>query len=737
LAVKVTFLKGVKGARAAQLARLGVETVEDLVRLSPRYYEDRTRITDVDALRPGLSAVIRVRVLRVNFRRIDRKRTVLNLKTGDRTGDITVTFYNQPYNRDKFTKGDTVLFFGKVSSGYYGLELVNPEALLLSDEEALLAAEAEPDGDNYPSDANAGANALLSVKEGFQGIFPVYPLTAGLSQKVLRKFIKEALALLPPIKDPLPPDIRETLGLPELDRAVRGIHFPATLEDGENCRRRLAFDELLETRLKLLMLKNSYAFREGGIRYGHSELTDRFTAALPFELTASQEQVWREIAADMASSRPMNRLVLGDVGSGKTVIAELAMLTAAGGGRQSAFMAPTEVLAEQHYRNIAPAFEALGVKVRLLTGAVTGAARRQVLSEIASGEAQCVIGTHALIQPAVEWHSLGLAVTDEQHRFGVRQRGVLAGTGGTDGTAPREVPDILVMTATPIPRTLALILYGDLDISRLDMLPSGRLPIQTFVDDGRRKERIYKWAADKARNGEQIYIVHAAIGLDNDSDADIDADADGLEEPEAAGDPTLLSALANYEKCKDSVFAGLSCALLHGKMADKDKNAVMRAFAAGDISVLFSTTVIEVGVDVPNATVMIVENAERFGLAQLHQLRGRVGRGKLQSSCVLISGHPLRVSDPGDDLITRRLLTLKNSTDGTKIAEEDLKLRGPGDFFGVSQHGIPEFHTANLYTDLDLLSRASDIAARILPDRANYASYLDYIAASLPENLAL
>jgi ATP-dependent DNA helicase RecG len=749
LSVNVTFLKGVSKKRALQLKELGVETVDDLVRLLPRYYEDRTNVLRAAELREGMSGTLRARIMRASFRQIDRKRSALNLVVEDGSGRACVTFYNQQYNRGKFEKGAEAMFFGRVTRGYRGPELVNPEF-------TILAGEGEGDGFGYDGSYGSGSggneNVLSEAErraEEFSGIYPVYPLTRGINQKLLRKLIKEALALLPPFKETLPREIIDGIGLPGKDEAMRGIHCPATLGDGERFRRRLAFDELLETRLKLILMKSGYSNNSQGIRFNPSELTYKLEQSLPFELTSSQQSVWREVMADMASARPMNRLVMGDVGSGKTVLAMLAMLMAAGNGVQSALMAPTEVLAEQHYANIAPVFGKLGVSCALLTGAVTGKKKEAILSRVADGTALCVIGTHALIQSGVRWHKLGLAVTDEQHRFGVRQRGSFL-----DGDGNSYTPDVMVMTATPIPRTLAMILYGDLDISRLDTLPTGRKPIITYLDDGRRRDRIYNWAASLAREGQQVYIVHPAIGDTEEEADDEDGQGEGSGNYGNFGNPggggsglDLLSAVDNFKKAGAKYFSGISCALLHGRMPDKEKNDVMRRFAAGEISVLFSTTVIEVGVDVANATLMIIENSERFGLSQLHQLRGRVGRGALQSYCVLMTDHHINPNPPADDLISRRLITIRDCLSGDKIADEDLKLRGPGDFFGVDQHGLPAFHAANLYTDNDLLELSEQTAQRVLeaardnksdlPEKAALRQYLDSVRAQMPKNTVL
>lgn len=680
--VNVQFLKGVKGARAEMLASLGIRTVEDVAMLLPRSYEDRRTVRKICDAVPEESVRITGMVMKTEFRRIRNNFSVLNLRVDDGTGWLTVVFYNKDYAKSSFEKGETVTFFGKITRGYYGLEMVNPAYTLK---------------ENDPS---------------FEGILPVYPLTKGLSQNVLRKIVKEALAVLPPFEDYLPEDIRKDAQLTGRDEAIRTIHNPKTAEEGEKARQRLAFDELFKIQVMLMLLKSSSLSLNSGIVMKPVPETDALINNLPFTLSGSQKKVWDDIARDMESGKQMNRLVMGDVGSGKTILAVLSMVMAIKNGYQSAYMAPTEILAEQHFTNITKYLSPFGIRCVLLTGSLKPKEKASVLSMIESGEAQCVIGTHALIQDKVKWHKTGIVITDEQHRFGVRQRQIL----GEQNTAPH----ILVMSATPIPRTLGLILYGDMDISRIDTLPSGRKPVITYVDDGRRRDRIYNWIIDLVNQGQQAYFVHPLV-----------------EPGETPESEKLLSATENYEKLSSSVFRDIPCGLIHGKMSQTEKDSVMKSFVKGDIKILFSTTVIEVGVDVANATVMVIENAERFGLAQLHQLRGRVGRSSLQSYCVLFPAAKISANPSPDDLISRRMLTIRNSTDGSFIAEEDMKLRGPGDFFGTSQHGLPQFSVANLYTDTDIMLLAQKYARQCISDTVKYASLISYIRSTMPKMMQL
>ena len=652
----VTKVKGVSDVRAKALSKLGIFTAEDMLELYPRGYEDRTNIVSVASLAPEITATVKVRVVSIAPVIRPRKNlSILKVLVQDETGALTLVFYNQPYVRNQLKQGHEYFVYGTVQAGYRGLEMAVP-----------VFAEADE-------------------SENFAGIIPVYPLTAGISQNIMRKLMKAALALcLPSVKENLPRLITEKYNLLDLKTATLNVHFPSDKSMAEQSRRSLVFRELL--RLSLLlegMKKERNKERNAGIEFKKTPLTDKLLESLPFELSDAQKKVWAEIEADMESSRVMNRLVMGDVGSGKTIVAVLSMVKAIASGYQAAYMAPTEILAEQHYNNISKLLEPLGIRVALLTGSLKPAGKSDVLTRLASGEIQCIIGTHALIQDGVEYNNLGLVITDEQHRFGVRQRSKLA-EGGKNC-------DCLVMTATPIPRTLALILYGDLDISTITSLPHGRLPVKTYGVDESFRDRVYTWAAKLARAGQQIYIVHPLI---EDSD-------------EGGETANLLSVERNYVEATKKYFDGITTDIIHGKMKPSDKEEVMRDFAAGKISVLFATTVIEVGVDVANATVMIVENAERFGLAQLHQLRGRVGRGTQQSHCVLFNqGH--------GDVAKERIDIMVKSTDGFEISQKDLDLRGPGEFFGTMQHGLPAFKIANLYEDTAILQEALDASKTIL-----------------------
>lgn len=678
MGIPVTFLKGVKSKRAAMLEALGVRTLEDLALMLPRGYEDRTKTARVAELIPESEVTITARIMRMDFRQIRRNFSVMNLRVSDGTGEMTITFYNPKYIKNKFEKGAVMRFFGKIVNGYYGFEMTNPVF--------------EPcTQDNTTTQ--------------FTGILPIYPLAQDLTQNFLRKTVKEAVSLLPPFQENLPANILQKYNLMDRDTAIRTLHAPLDIVSAEQARRRLAFEELFTVQLMLMLMRGNYHKDGFGIPFTGQDQTQALTDALPFRLTSAQEKVWREIRQDMESSNPMNRLVLGDVGSGKTVLALLAMTKAMGNGYQSTLMAPTEILAEQHYRKIQPILSQLGYHTVLLTGALGTQKRREILEEIRTGAAHCIIGTHALIQKDVVFAKPGIMITDEQHRFGVRQRALLAEQVTT--------PDILVMTATPIPRTLALILYGDMDISRIEALPEGRKPIRTFVENDGRRQRVYTWVKQLVAEGQQVYIVHPLV-----------EESDNIEAED------LLSATENYEKLSRSVFREIPCGLVHGRLSGKEKDDVMMRFAAGEIKILFATTVIEVGVDVPNATLMIIENAERFGLAQLHQLRGRVGRGVHQSYCVLFA-------KASGEVAKARMQIMKESTDGFLIAEKDLELRGPGDFFGTQQHGLPRFRVANLYEDMAILQAAQEAAQDVLRNPGKYGACLENIRKIIPQTIAL
>ena len=513
-------------------------------------------------------------------------------------------------------------------------------------------------------------------------IIPLYPLTAGITQNVFRGIVETAVKSVEgSLEDSIPEWIRVQNGLEDIEKAIHDIHFPESLEDFQKARYRLAFEELLVMQLGLLRFKEKGQEERKGISFDKDEKMDELLATLPYTLTGAQQRVWKEIDKDMKSEKSMNRLVQGDVGSGKTVVATMAMFKAVRNGYQAVLMAPTAILARQHYEGIQKMVEPFGIKVELLTGDVTKKNKERILEELKNGEIDMIVGTHALIEENVLFKNVGIVITDEQHRFGVRQRGILSGKG--------EKVDTLVMTATPIPRTLAIILYGDLDISIIDELPPGRQKIDTFAVRRNMEERVNNFIKKELTSGRQAYIVCPLVEESENMDG-------------------VKSVVEQLDYYKD-VLKEFRVEMLHGKMRPKEKDEIMSKFKAKEIDVLISTTVIEVGVDVPNATIMIIENAERFGLAQLHQLRGRVGRGKFKSYCIL-------KYDSKSDVVRQRMEIMQKSNDGFVISEKDLELRGPGDFFGTKQHGIPEFKVANLFVDVPILKKAQTVANTIIED---------------------
>ena len=651
LRTDVRYIKGIGEQRAKALAKLGIRTLRDLISWFPRRYEDRTEARRIADLVPEETACVAAMVAAPpTLSHIRKGLDLVKLRAVDETGTLDVTFFNQAWLKNSLREGETYIFCGRAEGGPLRRRMANPIV--------------EPEG----------------RREATGRIVPVYPLTAGVSQLLLSRSVRQGLdACADILPDVLPDEVRREHQLCRVGFAYENIHFPESAEALELARRRLAFEELFLFTLGLRRLRQ----RRETVEAEPFRETDMgaFYRALPFTLTEAQRRCIEEALADMTSGRPMNRLCQGDVGSGKTMVAAACVYTCVKNGRQAALMAPTEILARQHHAGLRPLLEPLGIRCALLTGASAAKEKKALAAQLAAGEIDLVVGTHALISGGVEYRSLGLVVTDEQHRFGVSQRAALAGKG--------DHPHTLVMSATPIPRTLALILYGDLDISVIDQLPPGRRPVQTSFVDSSYHPRIYRFLRRLVGEGRQVYIVCPQVS-----------------ESEEPGDDR--KAVTEYAaQLSREVFPDLRVAFVHGKMKPKEKDAVMTAFAAGEADILVSTTVIEVGVDVPNAAVMVVENAERFGLSQLHQLRGRVGRGSWQSYCVL-------VSDNRSEETRRRLKIMTKTADGFRIAEEDLRLRGPGDFFGQRQHGLPGLRVADIGCDALLLREAQEAADALL-----------------------
>jgi len=654
----VTDFPGVGEVRAGKLAKLGLRTAGDLLEYYPRDYEDRRQVYTVQSA--PLEGKVCIEALVAERPRLSHIRKGLDLvqvKAADHTGVLYLTFFNQPYVEKTLKMGEEYIFYGSLEEQGRRRSMVNPVF------------------------ESVGRNNVTGC------ILPVYPLTAGITNHMLCSLTRQVLTCAGEVPETLPAGLRQENGLAELEFALKNIHFPQSDEELALARRRLQFEELFYLSIGLAFLK----FRREDRKQGVSALPlpmEEFLALLPFPPTAAQRRVMGEIFADMTSGKPMNRLVQGDVGSGKTAVAAFAGWLMAKSGAQAALMAPTEVLAEQHYRSLSALLDAAGVKVGLLIGSLTASEKKKVRNALESGEIDLVIGTHALISEGVKFKRLALIIADEQHRFGVAQRSALAGKSGGDVAAPH----VLVMSATPIPRTLALIVYGDLDISVIDQLPPGRTPVETYVIREDKRTRMYGFVRRQVEQGRQVYIICPAVEDD----------------PDAPPGAAELKAVKTYgEKIKKEVFPDLNINILHGKMKPKEKEGVMRSFAEGEIQILVATTVVEVGVDVPNASLVVIEGAERFGLSQLHQLRGRVGRGRHKSYCVL-------VTDTRNPDSMHRLKTLASTTDGFLIAEEDLKLRGPGDFFGSRQHGMPEMRLADLTGDMRLLQQAQRSAGKLL-----------------------
>ena len=648
----IKYVKGVGEARARLLAKLGIYTVDDAVKFFPRDYQDRSVLKKITEIQDGEECAVKASLVSdVTESKPRRNLSIIKALVSDGTAFLSLTWFNQSYIKNSLENGVEYIFFGKVKRSGMRLEMHNP-----------VIETAEQFGKNTGR------------------ILPVYSLTKGLTQTHLRKIIENSLRLTEDkFEEILPQDMRESYNLSQISFSYEEIHFPQSFQHMEQARRRLVFEELLILQLSLLKAKGINTKQKGN-KFKPVDINPLLNK-LTFKLTSAQKKVFEEICNDMQSDKKMNRLIQGDVGSGKTIVAVMAIYLAAKNEYQSAFMVPTEILAEQHYRSAGPLFEELGISVRLLTGSTKKKEKEEIKAFTKEGKIDVLIGTHAILEDDTEFYKLGLVITDEQHRFGVRQRAKLSIKG--------ENPDLLVMTATPIPRTLTLTLYGDLDVSIIDELPPDRKPIDTYAVNESYRERIYNFIRKNVAEGRQAYIVCPLV-----------EDSDEIEAESAEG-------LA--ERIRDNELKGLRVGLIHGKMKSAEKEKVMRKFVDGQLDVLVSTTVIEVGVNVPNANLMVIENAERFGLSQLHQLRGRVGRGKYKSYCILFN-------QSKSDISRQRMDIMTSTNNGFVISEKDLELRGPGDVFGVRQHGLPELKIANLYRDMDILKDVQKTVKRIIDD---------------------
>ena len=651
LNTNVRYIKGIGEKKAQALNKLGVFSLRDLVSFFPRKYEDRSEMKPIALTCDGESVCVEAMVADTpRLTRVRRGLDLVKLRAVDDSGVLDITYFNQPYAKDNLHRGEIYVFYGRIEASGTRRSMVNPVA-------------EKADGEHRVTGR----------------IVPVYRVAQGLSQRLMQQAVRQGLdACLDELPDILPHAVRERNQLAQTAYAFENIHFPTDFEALELARRRLIFEELFVLACALGRMRGERS-RESGIRMAEGDL-DRFWAALPFSPTGAQRRAVTEAINDMDSGSVMNRLVQGDVGSGKTLVAAALIWHCAENGYMSAFMAPTEILADQHYHTLTELLTPLGLRVGKLTGAMTAKEKHVVREQLKGGQLDLVIGTHALFSADVEYERLGLVVTDEQHRFGVGQRSALIGKG--------QKPHVLVMSATPIPRTLALIIYGDLDVSVIDELPPGRQKVDTFAVDESYRARLNGFIRKLVGEGRQVFVVCPMVEENDEL-------------------PQKLKSAEEHAETLQKEFPDLRVACVHGKMKPKDKEAVMASMVAGETDILVATTVIEVGVDVPNAALIIVENAERFGLSQLHQLRGRVGRGQHKSWCIL-------VSDNDGEENRARLNIMTKTNDGFKISEEDLRLRGPGDFFGSRQHGLPEMHVADLGADVNVLQKAQQEATLLL-----------------------
>ncbi len=652
----VKYVKGVGPSRVQLLNKLGIYTLGDLITYYPRDYEDRSKPKNIIDCEDGDDALIRaVVVSRMTEVRIRKNMVMYKLTVRDETGACNITWFNQPYLKKSFKYGEEYSFFGKIHKKASRVEMNSPVF------------------DSAEINKNTGK------------IVPIYPATYGFSQNTIRAIIENGLNQVEgKIDEQFPEYILKNFKLIEIADAIYKIHMPSSFAEFKLARRRLVFEELLIMQLALLNLKDGWKKEQKGIKYDANIKISEIINDLPFKLTKAQLRVLEEIDNDMESSKSMNRLLQGDVGSGKTIVSIIATYKAVKSGYQAAIMAPTSILATQHLESFTQILSKYGIRCELLISSITKKKKEEIINKLQNGEIDVLIGTHAIIEENVAFKNLGLVVTDEQHRFGVRQRSKIVSKGSN--------PDVLVMTATPIPRTLALILYGDLDISIIDELPPNRKKIETYAVNKQMENRVNQFIRKQISEGRQCYVVCPLVEENEEINA--------------------KSVLELSEKYKTEIFPDLRVEYVHGKMRPKEKDDIMQNFKDGKIDILISTTVIEVGVNVPNASIMIVENAERFGLAQLHQLRGRVGRGDYQSYCIL-------KYNSNSDVARKRMKIMQSTTDGFVIAEKDLELRGSGEFFGTKQHGLPEFKIANLFEDIDILKEVQALAETIVQNDPN------------------
>jgi len=655
----IRYVKGFGEVRAKAMGDMGLLTLRDLLDFFPRDYEDRTKIRKISELLEGdavcVRAVVSSDVVTAKLKKTGRGLSnISSTRVFDDTGVLALSFFNQRYVGSALSKGGEYVFFGRITRGKYGLQMINPVF------------------------EKAGKDGKTTSR-----IMPVYPLSAKVTRAMVMAGVDAALSAMERdgVKDPIPKDIREKYSLIGVSDAYRAIHKPQTMEDAAGARRRFAFEELLVLSIALEKRKERRLSGNAGIKMGSVDMA-KFWDNIPYEPTEDQVSAIKTCISDMMKGEPMGRLIQGDVGCGKTLVAAALAYFTAKNGMQTAVMAPTEILANQHMETFSAIMGKLGIECVLLTGSMGARERREALDKIAAGKGSVVIGTHAIIQQGVEFGTLGLVIADEQHRFGVDQRARLSKKG--------ENPHVLIMSATPIPRTLSMIIYGDLDISQIKTMPRFRRPVRTYCVGEDMRDRVYAFIRKLVSEGRQAYVVCPLV--------------------EEAGDGDERRAAQEYsDYLRDEALSGLRIGLVHGKMRAQDKDDVMKRFSEGKIDVLVATTVVEVGVNIPNAAIMVIENAERFGLSQLHQLRGRVGRSKHESHCVLFCSSDSKKA-------RERLAIMCGTGDGFKIAEEDLRLRGPGDFFGSRQHGIPELRVASLLSDADIMLDARETAEKIMRD---------------------